>query len=208
MMFETFAKSISQALVPALSALQSSGGPSANTAPRVGRPRGDCHYCGEAGHAIAACPRVAEDIKAGRCARGFDGRVILPTGSYVPSSMAGNTMRERINEWHRQNPGHISPTNPPAAQMLYEISDHPPASCFTLSTDDRIAALKLELERLRGGNGAGSRSREVFDGVELPARNRYKAKVAPPTIPGSESRNASQTPAASLVSKLEDSTPA
>ena len=91
--------------------------------------------------------------------------------------------------------------------MLYEISDHPPASCFTLSTDDRIAALKLELERLRGGNGAGSRSREVFDGVELTARNRYKAKVAPPTIPGSESRNAEQGPEALAKTRLEDSTP-
>ncbi|KAI0708432.1 hypothetical protein C8Q76DRAFT_584536, partial [Earliella scabrosa] len=64
----------------------------------------ECHYCGAPKCYIRSCPAVAADITAGRCARNADGQVILPSGRFVPRSLPGRTMRERVLEWRRRNP--------------------------------------------------------------------------------------------------------
>ena len=176
--FDNFAKSITQALAPAISALQNQA--QQNTRP----PPGKCHYCGEAGHMIGACPIVDEDIRTGRCRRGGDGRVILPGGTYVPGAIQGTTMRDRIMEWHRLHPGQLGAAT--ADHMMFEIasSPAPPANFYALSTEDRISALQAELNALR--EIKAQRARRVFDGVEIPTRPRYKEKareVAPSQPP-------------------------
>ena len=56
----------------------------------------ECHYCGAPKCYIRSCPAVAADITAGRCARNADGQVTLPSGRFVPRSLPGRTMRERV----------------------------------------------------------------------------------------------------------------
>ena len=43
----------------------------------------ECNYCREE-HFICDCPHVNTDIKAGKCRRNQEGKVVLSTGSYVP----------------------------------------------------------------------------------------------------------------------------
>ncbi|KAI1786747.1 hypothetical protein LXA43DRAFT_1098947 [Ganoderma leucocontextum] len=62
------------------------------------RPR--CNYCGVEGCWIRSCPRALEDVATGFCARAPDGRIILPTGRFIPRSLPGSYMRDRLLAWH------------------------------------------------------------------------------------------------------------
>ena len=92
-MFETFVKSISQALVLIISALQTTDDSLlTNQGPCPHCPMSECYYCGKTSHAIAVCPHVVNDIQAGHYAHGHNGHIILPIGSYVSASLPGNTI--------------------------------------------------------------------------------------------------------------------
>jgi hypothetical protein len=75
-----------------------------------------CAFCGGAGHFIRECDVVAEYTKAGKCKRSADGKVVLPSGAGISRTLAGSCLRERVDEWHRINPGQM------AAQMLFEVA--------------------------------------------------------------------------------------
>ncbi|KAJ7101247.1 hypothetical protein B0H15DRAFT_769685 [Mycena belliarum] len=122
-------------------------------------PRTDlsCSYCSETGHFIIKCPHVDEDITAGKCKRDTDGRVVLPSGAFVPRRIDGRNLRARIEEWHRQNPGQLG-----AAQLLLDVPSKPlstpssgPASSpintntFQLSAEERIQSLEREIFAIR-----------------------------------------------------------
>ncbi|KAF7353278.1 Transposon Tf2-12 polyprotein [Mycena sanguinolenta] len=62
-----------------------------------------CTYCSDAKHLIKACPLVSSDIRAGLCQRNPRGRVVLPSGLYVPHSMPGPNLRNRIVTCLRRN---------------------------------------------------------------------------------------------------------
>ncbi|KAI9057626.1 hypothetical protein FKP32DRAFT_1583453 [Trametes sanguinea] len=126
-----------------------------------------CHYCGNPGCQLRNCPFVEEDIRAGRCVRNQDGRVVLPNGNFVPRQIPGFdgiTMRDRVYEWHRRNPNSLAP--PTANQMVLSITTEEPryatASSYTLSTEDRIEQLERELFALQQAR------RTRFDGVHVP----------------------------------------
>ncbi|KAI0710607.1 hypothetical protein C8Q76DRAFT_624313 [Earliella scabrosa] len=61
-----------------------------------------CHYCGVQDCWIRDCPRVRSDIAAGLCRLRLDGRVVLPTGRFVPRDITGSCMRERVLAWHAE----------------------------------------------------------------------------------------------------------
>ncbi|KAI0783287.1 hypothetical protein C8Q75DRAFT_726446 [Abortiporus biennis] len=96
---ETITKSFTQMLTPTLTALQNQAQHAAGSsqASGINRPNG-CLYCGQFGHSITRCVQVEEDIRAGKCRRAEDGKVILPNGSFVPRIIPGNTMCECIHE--------------------------------------------------------------------------------------------------------------
>jgi hypothetical protein len=75
-----------------------------------------CNFCGAPGHFIRECEAVAEFTRAGKCKRSPEGKVVLPSGAMVPRSITGNWLRDRVDEYHRQNPGQM------AAQMLFEVA--------------------------------------------------------------------------------------
>jgi hypothetical protein len=47
---------------------------------------------------IRDCEGVEEYIKAGKCRRNFEGKVILSTGAYVPRDVPGEFLKDRIDE--------------------------------------------------------------------------------------------------------------
>ena len=109
-----------------------------------------CHYCGLAGHNINTCPAVEEDIGLGRIRRNKEGCIVLPGGGFVPRSMAGNNMRERVMNWHQNFPGHASVNtltldSPPAPQPMFYASEVGVAPSATMTTAERIQSLEREL---------------------------------------------------------------
>ncbi|KAL7277220.1 hypothetical protein ACG7TL_009070 [Trametes sanguinea] len=139
-----------------------------------------CHYCGNPGCQLRNCPFVEEDIRAGRCVRNQDGRVVLPNGNFVPRQIPGFdgiTMRDRVYEWHRRNPNSLAP--PTANQMVLSITTEEPryatASSFTLSTEDRIEQLERELFALQQAR------RTRFDGVHVPPRRPQRSRTSSPS---------------------------
>src|ERR1700676_4405861 len=47
-------------------------------------------------------------MKEGKCIRNAEGRLVLPGGGFIPRHINGKDMRERFEEWHRQNPGQLA----------------------------------------------------------------------------------------------------
>ena len=111
---------------------QFSGGgqasPSHTCAPTMTRPPLDqsskCNFCGEAGHFMRKCEVVNEYARIGKCKHNHENKIVLPSGATVPRSIIGTWLRDRIDEYHRQNPNQLG-----AAQMLCEV-----ASATTVAT--------------------------------------------------------------------------
>lgn len=144
-LFAEFSKTIIDAMN------NSMRGPSSNPRER----QVNCNMC-DGPHYIRDCPRVVEYTTAGKCRRNSDGKVVLPSGIYVPRDIPGTLLSERIDEWHRRFPNQLS-----TATLLHTVAGeilkspaiaaaatHYTAS-YTLSTGDRIATLEAELFNLR-----------------------------------------------------------
>ncbi|KAI0367444.1 hypothetical protein BV20DRAFT_909493, partial [Pilatotrama ljubarskyi] len=79
------------------------------------------------------CPQVDADASAGLMKRNEQGQVVLASGSYVPSAIAGSTLRERVQEYYRQHPD--ARPSQPVQQLLFEP---PPENRIQLPTSARI----------------------------------------------------------------------
>ena len=110
-----------------------------------------CNMCGKE-HFIRECEVVSEYIRAGKCRRNTDGKVVLPSGAFVPKDIPGTLLCDRFDEWHRRNPNQLA-----AGTLFHSVvsSDQSPSSpttsqpLYQLSTTDRIASLEVELFNLR-----------------------------------------------------------
>ncbi|KAK7059961.1 hypothetical protein R3P38DRAFT_2838745 [Favolaschia claudopus] len=60
-----------------------------------------CSYCSSPRHLIRHCPRVLADIRSGLCKRNALGRVVLPSGLYVPHTVVGPNLRARLLAYTR-----------------------------------------------------------------------------------------------------------
>ncbi|OBZ74168.1 hypothetical protein A0H81_05912 [Grifola frondosa] len=155
-----------------------------------------------------------EDIDIGRIRRNIENKVVLPSGAFVPRNVTGATMRDRILEWHRTHPNNLargqlsSNTNPPAGQMIFEITSNPNvASSYQLTREDRITALEREIFALRKG-------KETFDGVEIPRHLPADLQYAPvnrvdnpPTHEPTEASQVTNPPSVSAPAPAASSTP-
>ena len=111
-----------------------------------------CNFCGK-DHFIRDCNLVPDYILAGKCKRNIEGKVVLPSGAFVPREIPGTLLREHINEWHKRNPNQLAA---PASAMFHPVVT-PPATAnpvtfhdaYQLLATDRIAALEAELFSLK-----------------------------------------------------------
>ncbi|KAJ7917640.1 hypothetical protein B0H13DRAFT_1582480, partial [Mycena leptocephala] len=90
--------------------------PHAPYPPRNSNPRPNgCIYC-SGPHYIGNHDTVTADAQAGYCKRDINGRVVLPSGVFVPRHIQGHNLCERIQEYHRTNPNQVA-----AAQMMLDM---------------------------------------------------------------------------------------
>lgn len=152
-LFSEFTKSIVEAISQSNRGRPSPGAPSSSSAPRSTT----CNFCGGP-HFIRECEEVDRMIKEGYCKRNVEGKVVLPSGAYVPREIPGNLLSERIKEWHRRNPNQLA-----AVALLHTIDPLVLSSfqspkiavsknSFQLSTNDHIATIEAELYNLRSRN--------------------------------------------------------
>ena len=141
-LFARFTKSI----IEALQSTQHRGQPHANHS-HTGKL--ECNYCGEE-HFICDCPHVPHDIATGKCKRNQDGKVVLPSGAYVPRDITGKFLCNCINKWHKKNPNQLG-----AATLIHMIDKHildeqksPNSSVYQLTATNHIAVLEAELYNL------------------------------------------------------------
>lgn len=121
----------------------------------------NCHMCGGQ-HYISACGTVDEYTKAGKCKRNVEGKVVLPSGAFVPKDITGEFLKDRIDEYHRRFPNQLG-----VVTLVHTIanSQNPPTAtpqdsyirqAYQLTTDDRIANLEAELFSLKSKKPAVS----------------------------------------------------
>ncbi|EIM84042.1 uncharacterized protein STEHIDRAFT_61979 [Stereum hirsutum FP-91666 SS1] len=134
------------------SQVQNSGGPRlTDGAPQRrtgGTPNNLCSFCWVPGeHFIATCPKVDEYLKAGKVIRRVvDNKIVLPSGAFVPGHiLPGRPLRERVDGWHRLNPGQLASVGT-VSQAIVATNRDPP-----LSREGRIQSLERELFALRSG---------------------------------------------------------
>ncbi|THH15795.1 hypothetical protein EW146_g4730 [Bondarzewia mesenterica] len=141
----TMFEHITETFVKALSGQQAVAPPRPLPNPETA---GRCTFCGNAGHYM----------------RNPKGKVILSSGAFIPRSILGLWLKERIDEWHHRNPGQIA-----RGQLLHNVLPNvyydrsapapadPPAPviamtahllAYHLTTDDRIASLERKLFQL------------------------------------------------------------
>lgn len=122
-----------------------------------------CLGC-DGAHLISNCPEIQEYIKAGKCRRNTEGKVVLPSGAWIPREIPGKNIIERIDEWHRRNPNQLATAslfNAVSTRLVeQETLFQPNNVTYQLSSKDRIATLQAELYHLKNRKAAaGMRTR-------------------------------------------------
>ncbi|KAJ7312504.1 hypothetical protein DFH08DRAFT_822238 [Mycena albidolilacea] len=143
-----------------------------------------CSYCSDPAHLIRHCPHVASDICVGICKRNAHGKVVLPSGLFVPHYIPGSNLRARITEYQRQSttaalpilspasavvaaptgPEHKHSTLRPTTEPIPISSPHtsPPPSLPALDVDEhRITEIQRELASLRTHDDAAPMSQPL-----------------------------------------------
>ena len=158
-----------------------------------------CIMCGLL-HLIGQCEIVDEYITAGKCKRNHEGRVVLPSGSYVPRDILPDALlMERINEYHRRFPNQLA-----AATLIHtiawettaRISNEVAQPTYQLSTNDQIATLEAELFNLRArqpqapmagvqtrNQQAREQEEEVVEEIVAPAVRQKTPEALVPAVP-------------------------
>ena len=101
---------------------------------------------------------VEEYIKAGKCRRNIEGKIVLSTGAWILRDIPGNNFKEQINKWHSHNPNQLTaatllntiirPTTAPAPTPMVTIGK-PVTTSYQLSATNHIAALEAKLVTLK-----------------------------------------------------------
>ncbi|KAG6866196.1 hypothetical protein C0993_007616 [Termitomyces sp. T159_Od127] len=132
-----------------------------------------CNFCGKLGHTMSRgwCNTLEQYIRLGQVRRSTDDKVVLSTGTNIPNYSEVKSYQERVDEWHRHNPGNVATgtlsgnANLDADQHIQQQLIHEVLHLDSvgdkggLSKESRIAALEMELNALKN---------QVFDGVEVP----------------------------------------
>ncbi|KAF5375413.1 hypothetical protein D9615_008030 [Tricholomella constricta] len=143
-------------------------------------PNDNCLFCGGEGHYISSCPVHQAYAGEGRCRRTDDNKIGLPSGARIPAGTPGRYIKDKLDEWHRRNPGQLatgqlSANANPTESMMLEILQFNDVTDHGLKIEDRMIVLERELNTLRA-------RKEVFDGVELISRAPQRRPVTIETV--------------------------
>ena len=83
----TLVAGFTKSIIEALQSTQHRGQPHTN---HSHKGKLECNYCKEE-HFICDCPHVPHNIAAGKCKRNQDGKVVLPSGTYIEKIYQANS---------------------------------------------------------------------------------------------------------------------
>lgn len=144
-----------------------------------------CNFCGNVGHGVRNCDVAQRYINENRIKR--DGnRLVLPDGSQISRGREGENMKDAVDRL-QSNQTHTTAMVEIVSPAVQETSHAEAAHVNMRATvqdeedeelDAEIRAREYEIYELR-------KRRERFDGVEMPPRNKGKAKEKPPAASSS-----------------------
>ena len=96
----------------------------------------------------------------GKLKHDIDVKIILSTGAYLPRDVPCRFLKDRIDEWHRHNPGQLASACLSYSMMLSatqisqtaSVSPVPSYAHSQASIDARIAEIQAEIASLRAQN--------------------------------------------------------
>ncbi|KAG6875961.1 hypothetical protein C0993_006553 [Termitomyces sp. T159_Od127] len=154
------------------------------------------------------CNTLEQYIHLGQVRRGTDGKVVLSTGTSIPNYPELKSYQERVDEWHRRNPGNVatgtlsSNANPDADQHVQQQLIHEVLHLDSvgdnggLSKESCITALEMELNALKN---------QVFDRVEVPRPKQplkgYKPMATVANDPAPPAPEAPSAPTSTVPAK-------
>ena len=158
-------------------------------------------------------------------AKNQDGKVVLPSGAYVPRDIIGKFLHDRINEWHRKNLNQLG-----AATLIHTIDKHildrqksPSSPVYQLTMTNCITLLEAELYNLQArrqnfslypnhtrAQKARNANVEIEDDKEAVAAtraqpSRVKEVIDEEEIAQSQTRSAQNDPPPSTTTQHSDS---
>ncbi len=152
----------------------------------------NCNFCGSLEHFIKNCEIVLEYIRLGKCKRNFEGKVVLPSGAYIPRDIQGKKFMDRIDEYHRRNPNQMAAntlfnavifsrnsTSTPQALTFSKSDDSTVTPKYQFSAQDRIAALEAEVYSLKGKET--QKKNAAFEGLKT--RRMRAEEGSKPIVP-------------------------
>ena len=87
-----------------------------------------------------------------KCKKNQDGKVVLPSGAYIPRNITGKCLCDHVNKSHRKNPNQLG-----AATLIHTINKHilkeqksTNSSVYQLTVTNCIVVLEAELHNLWG----------------------------------------------------------
>ena len=93
-------------------------------------------------HFIRECKVVNEYIANSKCKRNPEGKVVLPNGLFVPRSIPGEFLKDRIDEYHCRNPITQSTTT-----LLHTISNQYTCQAQEEPTSESIIKTAYQLSK-------------------------------------------------------------
>jgi hypothetical protein len=95
----------------------------------VNTKSGLCIFCGLPGHFISECLVCQAYIVDGKVKKNAEGKIILPSGSFVPCTIPGRFIKNRDDEWYKCNPS----SDPPIFDDVRNLDPFDPVLCPTPS---------------------------------------------------------------------------
>lgn len=135
----------------------------------------NCFFCGKPDCRIANCPDAAAMLREGKCIKNAENNYVLPGGGYPPS-IRGATLKARIEEYHRQNPGQLA-----KGSLMFDIVDvlNPYEGSSSASAGDPYSqsASHSSLLNQQTGSSYPPGVRNKFDTTEL-KRQRERLDIS------------------------------
>ena len=152
---------------PLASNIQSAPGGAFQNPPRWNQPNAnqyqqDCMFCSAPDHFVRNCPVAQQYLEQGTVSQNANGKLTLPDGRFLPRSIAGRNMRERLDNFWRSegitrefDSRNVVATNflegPDECVFAFDVAPHSELSAPAISLDesddidDRVQTLQAAL---------------------------------------------------------------
>lgn len=184
------------------------------------RPPSDsecCNFCGEANHFMSSCPTADHYLRTGRIIRKEDGKLVLPSGMFVPRSIEGAWLKDRVDTWWQRqvgDQGNINPMPPQASTSSNIAPANPAAMYFSVEPSlqqietsrgafasvvsepgdsDLLEEIEYRQQQILAIQAKQRTKKMVFDGVEIVKR------VGPPTTRATAAKASNSMPLTSAA---------